>query len=45
MYPEIGETEHILVAAVLQEIEPRENTDGPNEERMRKLKASSDFIS
>ena len=28
MYPAIGETRHLLLAAVLQEIEPRENTVG-----------------
>ena len=45
MYPAIGETKHLLLQAVLQEVQPRENTDGPHEERMRKLKASSDYIS
>lgn len=29
IYPKIGETKHLLIAAVLQEIEPRENTVGP----------------
>ena len=35
MYPAIGETKHLLLAAVLQEIELRENTDGPHEERAK----------
>ena len=38
MYPAIGETKHLLLAAVLQEIEPRENTDGPLEERAKATK-------
>ena len=38
MYPAIGETKHLLLAAVLQEIEPRENTDGPHEERAKERK-------
>ena len=44
MYPAIGETKHLLLAAVLQEIEPRENTDGPHEERVRKLKVRCSYI-
>ena len=44
MSPAIGKTKHLLLAAVLQEIEPRENTFGPYEERKRKLKARSEYI-
>ena len=42
MYPAIGETKHLLLAAVLQEIEPRENTDGPHEERAKITKQQKD---
>ena len=42
MYPAIGETKHLLLAAVLQEIEPRENTDGPHEERAKATKQQKD---
>ena len=42
IYPAISETKHLLLAAVSQEIEPRENTVGSLEERIRKLKACSD---
>ena len=38
MYPAIGETKHLRLAAVLQEIEPRENTFGPHEERAKATK-------
>ena len=44
IYPAMGETKHILLAAVLQEVQPRENTDGPHEERVRKLKVRSSNI-
>ena len=44
MYPAIDESTHLLLAAVLQEVEPRENTDGPNEERMKTLRAKNDYI-
>ena len=44
MYPAIGETNHLLLSAVLQEIEPRDNTDGPHEERIRKLKVRTGYI-
>ena len=37
MYPAIGEIKHLLLAAVLQEIKPQENTVGSLEERIRKL--------
>ena len=30
IYPAIDETKYLLLAAVLQEIEPRENSDGPH---------------
>ena len=45
MYPAIGETKNLPLQAVLQEILPRENTDGPYKERIRKLKAGSGYIS
>ena len=42
MYPAIGQTKHLLLAAVLQKIEPRENTDGPHEERAKITKQQKD---
>ena len=45
MYPAIDESTHLLIAAVLQKIELRENTDGPHEERMKQLRAKNDYIS
>lgn len=44
MYSALDESTHLLLAAVLQEVEPRENTDGPNEERMKTLQAKNDYI-
>ncbi len=44
MYAALDESTHLLQAAVLQKIEPRENTDGPHEERMKTLRAKSDYI-
>ena len=42
MYPTIGETKHLLLVAVLEEIEPRENTYGPLEERVKATKQRKD---
>ena len=42
MYPAIGETKHLLLAAVLQEIEPRENKDGPYWDRGKATKRRKD---
>ena len=44
MYPAKGETKHLLLAAILQEIEPRKNTVGPYEERIIKLKVRTGYI-
>ena len=40
IYPAISETKHLLLAAVSQEIEPRENTVGSLEERAKATKQS-----
>jgi hypothetical protein len=38
LYPRIGKTKHILLSELLQAIQPRENTDGPEEEEARRSK-------
>ena len=38
LYPKIGRAKHILLAELLQAIQPRENTDGPEEEDARRSK-------
>ena len=38
LYPKIGKTKHILLSELLQAIQPRENTDGPEEEEARRSK-------
>ena len=38
LYPKIGKTKHVLLAELLQAIQPRENTDGPEEEESRRSK-------
>ena len=38
LYPKIGRAKHILLAELLQAIQPRENTDGPEEEEARRSK-------
>ncbi len=38
LYPRIGKTKHILLSELLQAIQPRENTDGPEEEEARRFK-------
>ena len=38
LYPKIGRAMHVLLAELLQAIQPRENTDGPEEEDARRSK-------
>ena len=38
LYPMIGKTKHVLLAELLQAIQPRDNTDGPDEEDARRSK-------
>ena len=38
LYPMIGKTKHVLLAELLQATQPRENTDGPEEEEARRSK-------
>ena len=38
LYPKIGRAKHVLLAELLQAIQPRENTDGPKEEEARRSK-------
>ena len=38
LYPKIGRAMHVLLAELLQAIQPRENTDGPEEEEARRSK-------
>ena len=35
LYPMIGKTKHVLLAELLQAIQPRDNTHGPDEEESR----------
>ena len=35
LYPKIGRAKHVLLAELLQAIQPRDNTDGPEEEEAR----------
>ena len=43
LYPKIGKTKHVLLAELLQAIQPRENTDGPEEEEARRSKERLDI--
>ena len=36
LYPKIGRAKHVLLAELLQAIQPRENTDGPDEDDARR---------
>ena len=38
LYPKIGRAKHVLLAELLQAIQPRDNTDGPEEEEARRSK-------
>ena len=38
LYPKIGRAKHVLLAELLQAIQPRDNTDGPEEEDARRSK-------
>ena len=38
LYPMIGKTKHVLLAELLQAIQPRDNTDGSEEEEARRSK-------
>ena len=38
LYPKIGRAKHVLLAELLQAIQPRESTDGPDEEDARRSK-------
>ena len=38
LYPKIGTAKHVLLAELLQAIQPRDNTDGPEEEDARRSK-------
>ena len=38
LYPKIDRAKHVLLAELLQAIQPRENTDGPEEEEARRSK-------
>ena len=38
LYPKIGRAKHILLAELLQAIQPRDNKDGPEEEEARRSK-------
>ena len=38
LYPKIDRAKHVLLAELLQAIQPRENTDGPDEEDARRSK-------
>ena len=38
LYPKIGRAKHVLLAELLQAIQPRDNTDGPEEEKARRSK-------
>ena len=44
MYSALDESTHLLLAAILQKIEPREDITGPHEMRMQQLKAKNDYI-
>ena len=43
LYPKIGRAKHVLLVELLQAIQPRENTDGPNEEDARRSKERLDM--
>ena len=36
LYPKIARAKHVLLAELLQAVQPRENTDGPDEEDARR---------
>ena len=38
LYPKIGRAKHVLLAELLQAIQPRDNTDGPEEKEARRSK-------
>ena len=38
LYPKIGRAKHVLPAELLQAIQPRDNTDGPNKRKLCVLK-------
>ena len=38
LYPKIGRAKHVLLAELLQAIQPRDNTDGPEEKYARRSK-------
>ena len=44
MFSALDESTHLLLAAVLHKISPREDTTSAHEERMMQLKAKNDYI-
>ena len=45
MYKNLDRGKQLLLAELLQRIQPREDTSGPQEQRMKQLKAKNDYIS
>ena len=44
MYSALDESTHLLLAAILQKIEPREDITGPHEMRMQQSEAKINYI-
>jgi len=45
MYSALDESTHLLLAAILQKIEPREDKTSAHDERMEQLKEKNDYVS